>query len=206
MVWSLTSSNIYHPFGAFILLSLHSLQTSQSASMPGTIIFLIQTWKCSLRELKACVQNHMARTQYWTPSIVSGTLNCKMGIIECGVAIRIKGNIACQNTVKAVEHGTGGHFCFLPCLTWIWAGIPSSVRGAQPLLGVKRKPVHGSGWWGNVENVMRLDCVFNVWFPGSADCWALEMGLVQIEICWSYKTHIGLQRLGPKKECKISQW
>ena len=57
-------------------------------------------WKLNLREIKSVVQNHMARTWYLNPSIISGTLNCKMRIIKCGVAVRIKRNIACQSTVK----------------------------------------------------------------------------------------------------------
>ena len=63
--------------------------------------FYYTAWKLNLREVKSIVQNHMTRTWYLNPSVINGTLNCKIEIIKwhccenqkkCSMLKHCKGN------------------------------------------------------------------------------------------------------------------
>ena len=98
----------------FILYSLYIFFLIFTISIHTRDYYLYYTaWKLNLREVKSIVQNHMTRTWFLNPSVISGTLNWKIGIIKCGLAVRLQRNTACQSTVKAIEHGADGHLCFL---------------------------------------------------------------------------------------------
>ena len=98
----------------FILYSLYIFFLIFTISIHTRDYYLYYTaWKLNLREVKSIVQNHMTRTWFLNPSVISGTLNWKIGIIKCGLAVRPQRNTACQSTVKAIEHGADGHLCFL---------------------------------------------------------------------------------------------
>ena len=86
----------------FILYSVYIFFLIFTISIHARDHYLYYTaWKLNLREVKSVVQNHMTRTWYLNPSVINGTLNCKIEIIKwhccenqkkCSMLKHCKGN------------------------------------------------------------------------------------------------------------------
>ena len=121
----------------------------------------------TLREVKSIVQNHMTGTWYLNPSVISGTLNWnyiinfKIGIIKCGIAVRIKRNTVCKHCKGNRAWCRWLSLLFKTIFTCIWSGIPSCVRGAQSPLGWIENLSVALADWGCIEchkNSMTATC------------------------------------------------